>query len=521
MPYLIVFAIALVAALVVTPVASRLARVMRIIDRPGTRKVHSSAVPRIGGMAVVTAAAAACVSAVFIVPGIRQAFGAVQTEMLALLALGGFVFGVGFLDDSLRVSARFKLFGQMLAAGTACALGIRIDRLVVPELGAVSLGFWSWPVTFLWIVGITNAVNLIDGLDGLAAGISAIACGVLAVLTQRQGQPVLGVALLAMLGSLCGFLVYNFNPARLFLGDCGSMFLGFFLAMMSLFVYRPSGEFSGLAIPLLAMGLPVLDTLFSITRRALERRSLFAPDRNHLHHRLIDLGLHQRHAVVLLYVVTLLSCGLGLFMRVTDGVASLLVFAGATVPLLLIFKLVGAVRLREAVAALRRNRAIALAARREQQGFEEMQLRLRDAQTLEHWWRALRRAAREMGFARMSVELIDAEGETQRLLWRLPSRELEGDDMVSAAIPLRLPTAERCLRVAVEVPRDGSLESAGRRLALFGRLLDEHGPGRFLRRRDLAENPVGSGAFGGVANRRGRAPGAEDRARAGAEQTRR
>jgi UDP-GlcNAc:undecaprenyl-phosphate GlcNAc-1-phosphate transferase len=439
-------------------------------------------------VAVVAAAGIACGAATFLVPNIAQSFVAARTEMLGLLALGAFVFGVGFLDDSLRVSARLKLAAQLLAAGAACGLGLRIDHVVVPGLGQVSFGAWAWPVTILWIVGVTNALNLIDGLDGLAAGIAAIACGVLSVLTLHQGQIVLGAVLLAMLGSLCGFLIYNFNPARIFLGDCGSMFLGFFLATGSILAFRATWRLPGLAAPLLALGLPVLDTCFSMIRRGLERRSLLAPDRNHLHHRLIDLGLHHRHAVVLMYVVTLLSAGLGMFMLVTTGAASLLVFAGASVPLLLIFKLVGAVRMREAITAFRRNRAIAREVRRQQQGFEEMQLRLRDAETLERWWRALRRTAREMGFARMSVELLGPEGSKRRLLWRLPSRELECDEMICAAIPLRAHGGEGrrrgyrrvIARVLVEIPDDESAESAGRRLALFGRLLDEHGPGRFL-----------------------------------------
>ncbi|MCD6394084.1 MAG: undecaprenyl/decaprenyl-phosphate alpha-N-acetylglucosaminyl 1-phosphate transferase, partial [Planctomycetes bacterium] len=203
---------------------------MRIVDKPGTRKVHSTAVPRIGGLAVMLAAGAV----VLIVRHVNNEAGRVllqmQPKLAAILIACVFICLVGLIDDIWTLRARFKLLGQIIAALGVCSFGIRIDMISLPGTFAMHLGWLSWPVTVFWIVGITNAVNLIDGLDGLAGGISAIACGILVVFAFYTEQVALAVLMLVMAGSLAGFLFFNFHPAGVFLGDCGSMFLGFFLA---------------------------------------------------------------------------------------------------------------------------------------------------------------------------------------------------------------------------------------------------------------------------------------------------
>jgi len=483
--YVVVFFGALAAALLTTPGVARLARAMRIVDRPGTRKVHTAAVPRIGGLAVVVSALAAAVPVIYLNHAIRTGFALELAHMLPLLATSAFIFVVGFVDDRIHIAARTKLLAQVAAALVACAAGIRIDFVAVAGWGAIHFGWWSWPITVVWIVGITNAVNLIDGLDGLAAGISAITCGAIAVFSIHTGQVVMATLMLGMLGALAGFLFYNFNPARIFLGDCGSMFLGFFLATASVVCATKSATLVGLALPALALGLPIFDTLFSMIRRALERRSMFAPDRNHLHHRLIGMGLKHRHAVILMYVVTLLAAGLGMFMMVTRDLATVAVFAGAMVPVLVIFRVVGAVRLREAFSAFQRNRAITREAKQQRQGFEHLQLRLREAEDLRQWWRAFRRAAREMDFARMVIELTDAEGAVHRLSWRLPERNGSAGRAIHVTVPLPHDRSGETLQAHVSVRINGSLESASRRLGLFGRLLDEHRLADLLRSRPV------------------------------------
>ncbi len=474
--YAVTFAAAAVAAVLVTPIVARGARAMRIVDRPGTRKIHSSAVPTVGGLAVVVSALAVIVAVMRLHAPTGEAFAAVRTGMLALLATGAFIFVVGFIDDSVRVAARTKLLAQALAAVAVCAAGLRIEHLPIPGVATLHLGWLSWPVTVLWIVGITNTVNLIDGLDGLAAGIAAIASGVIAAFAVHTGQPAVAVVMLALMGSLAGFLVFNFHPARIFLGDCGSMFLGFSLATAAVMSASRADPFVALAMPALALGLPIFDTMFSMIRRVLERRSMFAPDQNHLHHRLIRMGLHHRHAVIVMYAVTLLAAGLGTFMLATGGAWRLAVLLGALVPVLAIFHVVGAARLREAFAAFRRNRALAREARERKHHFEEMELRLRRVDSFERWWKVVRRAARKMGFARVTIEYEGADGAARRLVWHLPGRERDPGHVVFSAAAALGARGGSALRVTADVPLNGSLESVGRRLTLFGRLLDEHAP---------------------------------------------
>jgi len=478
--YAIVYFGAALVALVSTPLAARLARAMRIMDRPTARKVHATAIPRIGGVAVILAMLAVTIPALLLkvdwapVRAMQMHLQPIQKQVVVLLAASAFICLVGLIDDIWGLPAKVKLLLQLSAAAAVCAFGIRIGPVAVRGWFETHLEFWSWPLTILWIVGITNAVNLIDGLDGLAAGICAITCAVIVVFALHWNQAVMAMLMLAMLGSLTGFLFFNFNPARIFLGDCGSMFLGFFIATASVMSAAKSYTLVGLALPALALGLPIFDTLFTILRRVLERRSMFAPDRDHIHHRLVDTGLHQRQAVILMYVVTLLAAGIGMFMMLTRDIATLLVFAGALLPVLLIFRVFGALRFKETLSALQRNRALAREAKEDRLGFEQLQVRLSRAADFEQWWRALRRAARELGFARLTLEFENRDGTTRKLVWRLPHRELTTDEMIFLTIPVHHRRAGEPIRADVDVPVNASLESAGRRVALFARLLDQH-----------------------------------------------
>ncbi|OQB86726.1 MAG: putative undecaprenyl-phosphate N-acetylglucosaminyl 1-phosphate transferase [Planctomycetes bacterium ADurb.Bin126] len=463
-------------ALVLTPAVTRLAHALKIVDRPGTRKVHSNSIPRIGGLAVVTAIVAAVLLLLVGPRGDLLTASYTAGRLAAFMGCCVFIFLVGLVDDIRGIRARTKLAAQTLAALIVCFMGIRIGPVGISGWFDVDLGVWSWPVTVLWIVGVTNAVNLIDGLDGLAAGISAIACAVIAVFALHSGQHLMAFLMVAALGSLTGFLFFNFNPAKIFLGDCGSMFLGFFIASASVLSATKSYTIIGLAMPALALGLPIFDTLFSMVRRMLERRSLFAPDRNHIHHRLIDLGFHQRHAVILMYVVTALAAGIGMFMMMVKDAGVLIVFACALLPVLLVFRIFGAIRFREALWALQRNRALASEARDDKKGFEEMQLRLRQARNFAQWWKAIRRAARELGFARLAIELQRRDGTRLCLHWRLPSREVAGADIMFVRFPVQQRRHDQDNGTAeAGIPINKRLESSGRRLALFARLLDEQG----------------------------------------------
>ncbi|MFW6107306.1 MAG: glycosyltransferase family 4 protein [bacterium] len=477
------FLAAAVLALGLTPLVAWLARRLRLVDRPGVRKVHASAIPRIGGLAVALAMLAPVVAVMTLDNVVGEAFRDIQAKVIAILAGAGFVLLVGLADDVHGLRARTKFTAQLLAAAAVCAVGVRIHILSGGGILWLHLGWLSWPLTILWIAGITNAVNLIDGLDGLCAGICAAACAVIAAFALHTGQPVMAVLMAALLGSLVGFLYFNFNPARIFMGDGGTYFLGFLLAAASVLCAAKATTLVGLALPALALGVPIFDTLFSILRRFLERRSIFSPDRSHIHHLLVDMGLRQRHVVIVLYVVTALAAGMGLFLMVTRDIGRLVVFGCVLLLLTLVFRLVGSVSLHRTIAALQRKVAFARQAIEQQREFEDAELRLREARTFDQWWHAVCAAAEELDFARLSLAVTDRDGTVRTLDWRDPDLAAGPHETLSATVPVRDRRAGGSLDARADAAINGSLESAGRRLAYFGRLLDEHSLATLPRRR--------------------------------------
>ena len=474
MIYLIPYILALALAVILTPLAIRLARRVGAVDTPGVRRVHTSATPRIGGLAIMAAMLGAIIP-VWLWRG-PDAWSVESQQLFVLVSAAVGVFVVGLLDDLYNVAAPLKLLALLAGALALCAAGVRMNAIELPGSLRIELGAWSWVVTVLWIVAVTVGINFIDGLDGLAAGIAAMACGVIAVFAVLKGQAVMAVLMLGLLGSLTGFLFYNFNPARIFMGDCGSMFLGFVLGSASVLTAMKTETFVGLALPALALGVPLFDSVFTFVRRGvLERRSLFAGERGHIHHRLLDLGLHQRHAVLVLYAVTGCATVLGMFMIATRGAATAIVFVGVAVLLGLVFRLVGSVHLRETLAALQRNRRLATEARHDARQFEDAQLKLREAQTFDGWWQQLCEAADTLSLARLSLALTNRDGSLRQLVWQRPGTGGSGN---GRNVRLVIPVADRRngppLSAEAELVPNGTLESAGRQGALFGRLLDEH-----------------------------------------------
>jgi hypothetical protein len=370
--------------------------------------------------------------------------------------------------------ARFKLLAELLAAGSLCLVGVHISSVAITEQWTLHLGLLGWPLTLLWIVGITNAVNLSDGLDGLAAGISAIVCGVIAVFAIHGGNVVMAVLMLALLGSLSGFLFFNFNPAKIFMGDCGSLFLGFTIASASVMCMTKSAALVGLALPALALGIPIFDTFFSILRRFLERRSIFAPDRSHFHHRLIELGLTQRHVVLIIYGMTLLSAGLGMFMMVTRNVSSLIVFLCVLLLLLLAFRVVGSVQLRQTLSALQDKYQMAGQHRQYQSRFEQAQLHFRSARTPEQQWAAICNAAERMDFAWVSLKTTKKDGSIDTQVWRMTDSQPDLSKLIIMTVPLNGNSSQTSHEFEIAICVNGSYESAGHRATLFSRLIDEH-----------------------------------------------
>ena len=478
--YLYVYLGSLVLALLTTPVVIWLARRIGAVDRPGVRTVHELPIPRIGGVAIFLSAMALIVAVIFVNNDIGQAFRAVRLQLFTLLGSATLIFVVGLVDD-LKVKglpARVKFMVELLVALGLCLAGVRISEIALTDQWIVPLGEWGWLLTVLWLIGITNAVNLCDGLDGLAAGIAAIACGAIAVLAVHDGTIVMAIFALALVGSLTGFLVFNLNPAKVFMGDCGSLFLGFTIAASSVMCMTKSSAFVGLALPALALGVPIFDTLFSMLRRFLERRSMFAPDRSHFHHQLLELGLNQRHVVVAIYLVTLLAAGLGLFMMVGENAASLVIFACILLLLLILFRVVGAVRLHETMSRLQEKYARNQTCKRERQAFEQLQLRFRQVRNNDQWWRAVCEAGERMDFAWLSLTTTHRDGRIETELWRAPRIQSGFSRIVTMMIPLEDGDPELSRQFEIAICTNGSLEAASRRATLFGRLLDEsQGPG--------------------------------------------
>lgn len=312
--YLAAFAEALVLCLVLTPLVRIAARRLGAVSVPGERHVHTRAIPRLGGVAIALSALAPVLTLLFVdssVAGfIRQGPGLV----FGLLAGGAIMCALGALDDIRGLSVTVKLTVQVLTAAMAYWAGFRIDGIALPFAGPISLSYFGLPFTVLWIVGVTNAVNLIDGLDGLAAGVVFFAA-VSSFMVALLGGPSAGTIFVALMmaslmGTLLGFLAYNFNPARIFMGDSGSYFLGYLLATSSIMApLQKASTAVSLLVPIVALGVPIFDTLFSMARRLVQRRPVFSPDRGHIHHRLIDTGITHRRAVVTLYAASVVLAG--------------------------------------------------------------------------------------------------------------------------------------------------------------------------------------------------------------------
>ena len=311
--YVAAFFLAMCVCALLTPMVRHLALRLGAVSQAGGRHVHTRAIPRLGGVAIALAVCAPLVSLFIVDSGAAVEVRANASPVLGLLLGGGLLCVVGAVDDVRGLRALHKLGLQVLAALIAYASGLQIDELYLPLVGSLPMGVFAVPVTVLWIVGITNAVNLIDGLDGLAAGVVFCASVTNFVIAVVSGYVVLAALMASLMGALIGFLFYNFNPARIFMGDSGSYFLGFMLATTAIAgTSQKASTTVALLGPMVALGLPIFDTLFSILRRALERRPLFSPDRGHIHHRLLDLGLTHRKAVLILYGVSIVLTAAGI-----------------------------------------------------------------------------------------------------------------------------------------------------------------------------------------------------------------
>jgi UDP-GlcNAc:undecaprenyl-phosphate/decaprenyl-phosphate GlcNAc-1-phosphate transferase len=311
--YVVACLIALALSVLVTPLVRRFALRIGAVSAPGGRHVHGRAIPRLGGTGLAFAWAVPVVALALRDPMVMRALDGKWLQVVTVVGGGAAICTVGALDDVRGLRSLYKLAAQVLVAIFAFVCGFQIQAIQLPLFGALQMGVFALPVTVLWIVGVTNAVNLIDGLDGLAAGVTFFAAFTSFVIASISGSVFVALTMAALMGALVGFLFFNFNPARIFMGDSGSYFLGFVLATTALAgggLQQKASTAVSLLVPVLALGVPIFDTLFSMFRRVLERRPIFSADRGHVHHRLLDIGLTHRRAVIFLYgISSLLAAG--------------------------------------------------------------------------------------------------------------------------------------------------------------------------------------------------------------------
>ncbi len=295
------FVIAFVFSFATTPIVKKLAIKIGAVDVPkDNRRMHKEPIPRLGGLAIICG---------FLVAVLCFNIG-FNKQMIATLAGAAIIIAMGIVDDCKNLPAKFKFVIQIIAALVVIGFGdIRINVFTNPNIFSGEL-YWVLPqwlsiaISIIWIVFITNAVNFIDGLDGLAAGVSAIMSVSLVFISVRLGEYSIALIGMALMGGCFGFLPFNFNPAKIFMGDTGSTFLGFMLATVSIQGVFKSYAVISFVVPLLILGLPLFDAMFAMLRRILTGKSPMSADRGHLHHRLIDMGFSQKQTVFILYAIS-------------------------------------------------------------------------------------------------------------------------------------------------------------------------------------------------------------------------
>lgn len=288
MIYLTLF-ICFIASIIITPLVKKMAIKIGAVDRPNSRKVHTTIMPRLGGLAIYLSF---IIGLLILQP---------ESEFAVPIIIGSVIIIItGILDDLFELSAKVKLAGQLAAALVVVLNGVQVQLINLPFGGVLEFGMLSIPLTILWIVGITNAINLIDGLDGLAAGVSSIALITITGMAILMGNTYVTSVSLIVLGSTLGFLIYNFHPAKIFMGDTGALFLGYIISVLSLLGFKNVAMVS-LVVPIIILGVPISDTIFAIIRRLVNKQPLSAADKSHLHHCLLRLGYSHRQTVLIIY----------------------------------------------------------------------------------------------------------------------------------------------------------------------------------------------------------------------------
>jgi UDP-GlcNAc:undecaprenyl-phosphate GlcNAc-1-phosphate transferase len=382
-----------------TPLLRQFALRRGWVDQPdSSRKMHKVPLPRIGGLPILLAFGGSF--AIFLLTGLRGSFSQQSFPLVwKLLPATLTVFAIGLLDDLAGLKPWQKLWGEVLAAALACFGGIQIQTLAYHPLQ----GLLGVPLTILWLVGCTNAFNLIDGLDGLATGLGLLATLTMLAAGLLHGNAGLVTATAPLAGALLAFLLFNFNPASIFLGDCGSLWVGFMLGCYGVIWSQKSATVLGLIAPVMALSIPLADMALSIARRFLRRQPIFAADRGHIHHRLLDRGLTPRRAALLLYAASALAACFSLLQSIArNGLGGLVIAVFCAVVCLGIQHL----RYQEFGVVARWFRQNSLRSMVESHlSLYDCEESLRAAASADECWRAIRTAGCRFGFSHVALRL--------------------------------------------------------------------------------------------------------------------
>lgn len=329
--------ICFLAAIILTPLVKKIAFKIGATDKPNHRKVHSRIMPRLGGLAIFLSF---ILGTIIINPGVVP-YGGYHVPIVVGSII---IILTGILDDIKEISPKLKLAGQVAAAAVIVVYGgLKVEFINLPFGGQIDFGYLSIPLTMIWIIGITNAINLIDGLDGLAGGVSSIALFSIAGMSVVMGNQYVTIVALIVAASTVGFLVYNFHPAKIFMGDTGALFLGYIIAVLSLLGYK-NVTFISLIIPVIILGVPISDTFFAIIRRLVNKQPLSAPDKSHLHHCLLKTGFSHRQTVLLIYAMAAVFGLVAFIFSQATVWGSLIVILALLITIELIVEKIGLVR---------------------------------------------------------------------------------------------------------------------------------------------------------------------------------
>lgn len=300
--YLLLAIASTTISFLITPQIRRRMMARGFVDKPDARKVHTEAVPRLGGIAIYLGF---CVALFIAYVRQAKAFDEREFQVIGLVIASTFILIIGAIDDVRNLRPWIKLLAQIVAASILLIFDYSVESISNPFGGSLELGILSYPFTILWIIGIMNAINLVDGLDGLASGVALIVAMTIFLISLYLGKTFVALIAFGLAGSILGFLRHNFYPAKIFMGDSGSLFLGLVLAALGLISSQKSAVSFAIVIPFIALGYPVLDTALAIIRRAKAKKNIFSADREHIHHVLIAYGYSHQKTVIVLYIICL------------------------------------------------------------------------------------------------------------------------------------------------------------------------------------------------------------------------